>query len=213
MIRNLIIILAWVTTLGIFSSCDKEPTITYTGTPPADELAFTDAEKALIYSGGEDSSMLIMNFFLYADSLVLRTQSRDVNLNDTATLFRLIHRMYATVTDPAHEGVGIAAPQVGICRNIIWVARYDKNGLNPPYEVYLNPRITAYSDTSLYRADGCLSIPGVSENSMRAIWVDIEYDLPDGSHHAERIDHRYTAHIFQHEIDHLNGILFIDRLY
>ncbi len=212
MIRNILLVLAWTATLGFFSSCEKDMEVIYTGTP-VDELAFTDAEKALINSGPSDSTMYVMNFFVYADSLVLRTKSKNVNLNDTATLFRLIDRMYTTVKDPANDGIGIAAPQVGICRNIIWVARYDKNGINPPYEVYLNPKITQYSDTSAYRSDGCLSIPGVSANSMRAIWVDIEYDLPDGTHHAEHITHRLTAHIFQHEIDHLNGVLFIDRLY
>jgi peptide deformylase len=42
--------------------------------------------------------------------------------------------------------------------------------------------------------------------------VNVEYDLPDGSHVAEHISQEYTAHIFQHEIDHLNGIVFLDRL-
>lgn len=197
----------------IFASCDKEMEIIYTGTP-VDELAFTETEKNLIYSGGGDSLMYVMNFFIYSDSLVLRTQCSDVNLNDTTTLFHLIDRMYATVNDPAHPGVGIASPQVGISRNIIWVQRYDKGtGSNHPFEVYLNPHITRYSDTTEYLPDGCLSIPGVSDNSQRAIWVDVEYELPNGSSFSERISHKYTAHIFQHEIDHLNGKLFIDRLY
>jgi peptide deformylase len=212
MIKNMLFVLLWLAGLGFISSCDKDPEIVYTGTP-VDSLAFTDAEKALIFSGGTDSSMYVMNFFVYQDSLVLRSKSREVNLNDTATLFRLTRRLLTTVKDPANDGIGIAAPQVGILRKIIWVARYDKSESNPPFEVYLNPRITRYSDTSAYRTDGCLSIPGVSDNSKRAIWVNIEYDLPDGSHHTEHIIHRLTAHIFQHEIDHLSGILFIDRLY
>lgn len=210
--KHLFTLCAFLSLAGFFGSCDKDPEIVYTGTP-VDELAFTDAEKSVIYSGESDSLFYVMNFFIYADSLVLRTQCRDVNLNDTTTLFRLIDRMYTTVTNPAHEGVGIAAPQIGICRNVIWVQRWDKGGLNPPFEVYLNPRITNYSDTSAYRSDGCLSIPGVSENSWRAKWVDVEYDRIDGTHNHERISQAYTAHIFQHEIDHLNGILFIDRLY
>lgn len=180
---------------------------------PVDSLAFTDAEKALIFSGDRDSLMRVMNYYIYADSLVLRSHSKQVNLLDTATLFHLIQRMYVTVRDPQHPGVGIAAPQTGICRRVIWVQRYDKGTLNNrPFEVYLNPRITRYSDTTEMRPDGCLSIPGWSANSRRAIWVDVEYMLPDGSIHSERISHKYTAHIFQHEIDHLDGILFIDRL-
>lgn len=199
--------------LVLTGSCKKEDETTVPDpTPPVDTLAFTDTEKALINSGGADSTMYILNYFVYADSLILRKQSRDVNLNDTATLFRLIDRMYKTVTDPAHAGVGIAAPQVGISRNIIWVQRYDKGTItNRPWEVLLNPVITRYSDTTAVRSDGCLSLPGVSGSSVRAIWVDVAYDLPDGTHKTERITHQYTAHIFQHEIDHLNGIVYQDR--
>jgi peptide deformylase len=197
----------------LFFHCKKENEISLIQTP-VDSLAFSAAEKALINSGTGDSIMHLMNFFVYADSLVLRTRSKNVNLNDTTTLFHLIDRMFATVKDPANPGVGIAAPQVGICRNIIWVQRYDKGTItNHPWEIYLNPRIARYSDTTEFRADGCLSIPGVSKSSRRAIWVDVEYDLPNGAHFTEHISHKYTAHIFQHEIDHLLGIMFIDRLY
>jgi peptide deformylase len=206
--KKILLILLPLALFLAFISCDKDPEIIYTGTPKEE---FTDAEKALIYSGDADSIMYVMNYFVFADSLVLRTKSTNVDLTDTTTLFHLIDRMYATVNNPANLGVGIAAPQVGICRKIIWVQRYDKVG--HPFETYLNPVITRYSDTTKHRADGCLSIPGVSASSIRAIWVDVEYDLPNGNHFIERISHEYTAHIFQHEIDHLNGILFIDRLY
>ena len=64
--------------------------------------------------------------------------------------------------------------------------------------------------------DGCLSIPGQSGNSSRFSAVVVEYDLLDGSHHEELIEgyggSNFTAIIFQHEIDHINGILYIDRL-
>ena len=105
--------------------------------------------------------------------------------------------------------MGIAAPQVGVNKRVIWVKRYDKAGA--PFECYINAYITAYSDTLKYRPDGCLSIPGVSGSSWRAIWVDIIYDTPDGVRRSEHITHEYTAHIFQHEIDHLNGMVFLDR--
>ncbi|MCK9611495.1 MAG: peptide deformylase [Bacteroidales bacterium] len=194
----------------LFAQCKKE-TFDDPDVPPIDELAFTDAEKAVIFNGAMDSIMRVMNYFIYEDSLILRAQSIDVNLNDTTTLFFLIDRMKVTVLDEG--GVGIAAPQVGINRNIIWVQRHDKGTMyNRPWEVFLNPVITKYSDTTEWRSDGCLSIPGIQQNSLRAIWVDVEYDLPDGTHKAERITQKYTAHIFQHEIDHLNGIVFLDRI-
>lgn len=205
---TLLLSLLLFSSIIVFTQCKKDdPDVVLT-----DELAFTDAEKALIYSNNNDSIMRIMNYFLHEDSLVLRKQSINVNFNDTATLNHLIDRMNVTVR--AAGGIGIAAPQVGINRNIIWVQRLDKGTItNHPWEVYLNPIITRYSDTTKLRDDGCLSLPGIeTEKSWRAIWINIEYDLPDGSHQSEHISHQYTAHIFQHEIDHLNGIVFIDRL-
>jgi peptide deformylase len=170
---------------------------------------FNADELILIHNGKADESMNIMNYFIYEDSIILRKQSSNILDFEDPSLDLLIDRMYTTVRNPAHPGVGIAAPQIGINKKIIWVQRYDKTGF--PFEVYINPEISAYSDTLVARNDGCLSIPGVSQKSMRAIWVDIDYYKSDGSFHSERITNQYTAHIFQHEIDHLEGIVFLDR--
>ncbi len=191
-----------------FSQCKKE---VIPPDPSVDELAFTDAEKTLVFNNSRDSALRVLNYFIYADSLILRKQSRNVNFNDTATLFYLTDRMFISVINEG--GVGIAAPQVGINRNIVWVQRWDKGSLSShPWELILNPVITRYSDTLKLRNDGCLSIPGMSGQSWRAIWVDVEYDLPDGTHKAEHISQAYTAHIFQHEIDHLKGTVWLDRV-
>ncbi len=189
-----------------FSQCKKE--VTPPPVTPVDELAFTDAEKAVINNNSRDSAFRVLNYFIYADSLILRKQSRNINFNDTTNLFYLTHRMFLSVV--AEGGVGIAAPQVGVNRNIIWVWRDDKP--THPWELYFNPVITQYSDTLKQRADGCLSIPGVSGQSWRAIWVNVAYDLKDGTHKAEHISNAYVAQIFQHEIDHLNGIVWLDRI-
>ncbi|HBG71192.1 MAG: hypothetical protein A2W93_12380 [Bacteroidetes bacterium GWF2_43_63] len=191
---------AAVISTGIFVSCfDK-------GDHPAD---FSYEEIELINSGQSGEMMRVLNFFVYEDSTILRENSGNVNEFGSFYLRLLMDRMYKTVTNPANAGVGIAAPQVGVSKRVIWVKRYDKSGA--PFECYLNSYITAYSDTFKLRADGCLSIPGVSQSSWRAIWVDVSYDLSDGTHHSERITHQYTSHIFQHEIDHLDGVVFLDR--
>jgi len=194
----------------VFTQCKKdEPDVVLT-----DELAFTDAEKALIYSNSSDSTMRIMNYFIQADSLILRKQCINVNFNDTATLNYLINRMKLSLfAEP--NGVGLAAPQIGINRNIIWVQRLDKAG--QPFECYLNPKIILYSNKPIiFLHDGCLSIPDTTGASHRYSAVVVEYDLPDRSHHTELIEgysgNNFTAIIFQHEIDHLNGIVFLDRL-
>lgn len=176
------------------------------GDHPAD---FSYEEIELISSGTSNDRMRVLNYFNYDDSLILRKNSGNVNDFGSFYLKLLKDRMYKTVTNPANPGVGIAAPQVGVSKRIIWVKRYDKSG--SPFECYINSYISAYSDTLKLRSDGCLSIPGVSGSSWRAIWVDIEYDKPDGTHCTEHISHEYTAHIFQHEIDHLNGFVFLDR--
>jgi len=170
---------------------------------------FSNEDIALISSGTSTDRMRVLNYYMYEDSLILRKNSGNVNDFGSYYLELLMDRMYKTVTNPANPGVGIAAPQVGISKRIIWVKRYDKTGA--PFECHLNSYITAYSDTFKLRSDGCLSIPGTSGSSWRAIWVDIAYDKTDGTHCVERVTHEYTAHIFQHEIDHLNGYVFLDR--
>ncbi len=195
-----------IVTLSLSFSCKKG--ISNKNNPGT--LTFTSDEINLITSNSEDTAMKIMNIFLYPDTLILRKVSHQIGLNDTVTLNYLIKRMYKTVVN---IGVGIAAPQVGINRRIIWVQRQDRGTIsNRPFEVYFNPRIIALSDTLLSRADGCLSVPGIDANSLRAIWVLIEYQKKDGVWVTEKITNKYTAHIFQHEIDHLDGIMFLDRL-
>ena len=122
----------------------------------------------------------------------------------------LSQRLLATVQDPVNAGVGIAAPQVGILKNMIVVQRYDKEGF--PFETYVNPTIKQYSKKTQFCLEGCLSIPKKMDTTKnRAYAILLEYDKLDGTHEIEMIE-AFTAVIFQHEIDHLNGILFIDHL-
>jgi peptide deformylase len=106
--------------------------------------------------------------------------------------------------------VGIAAPQVGLLRQIIWVQRFDKIGF--PWEVFLNPRIAQFTKKKQPCREGCLSIPDRMDTTQtRAYAIMIEYDRLDGTHVVELVED-FTAVIFQHEIDHLNGIIFLDHL-
>ncbi|MEC8883696.1 MAG: peptide deformylase [Bacteroidota bacterium] len=145
------------------------------------------------------------------DSLLLRTPSEHVNVDPKDTvLMNLINRMYATVRDSLSLGAGIAAPQVGILKKIAWVQRFDKEGF--PFEVIINPVIRQYSKKKQDCPEGCLSIPGRRDTlSSRAYAILVEYDTPDASHEIEMVED-FTAVVFQHEIDHLNGILYLDHL-
>lgn len=169
---------------------------------------FTDAERNLVNSGSKGNLMRVLQVTDPADSKVLKASSTDVNLKDES-LPLLIDRMLTTVNDPASPGVGIAAPQVGINRNVIWVQRFDKAG--EPFEVYLNPKITWRSSLLRKGEEGCLSIADQRGDVLRNYTIRITYYDRNGKFYDEMVE-GFTAVIFQHEIDHLMGILFTDRL-
>jgi len=168
----------------------------------------TDAERTLVKGGDRNAKMRVLQVTDAADLKVLQTLSTNIDVKDESLLL-LTQRMYATVRDTANPGVGIAAPQVGINKNVIWVQRFDKPG--EPFEVYLNPKITWRSALMRKGAEGCLSIPDIRGDVLRNYTIKLTYFDMDGKFHDEMIE-GFTAVIFQHETDHLLGILFTDRL-
>ena len=107
------------------------------------------------------------------------------------------------------EGVGIAAPQVGVGRRVIIVQRLDKE--EEPFEVYLNPVILEYSEDHIVGWEGCLSVPAGFGQVDRPVSIVLAYDRADGQQERESVE-GWTARIFQHEVDHLDGVLFVDRM-
>lgn len=122
----------------------------------------------------------------------------------------LAERMIETVTDSMQDGVGMAAPQIGLSRRLVAVMRYDKEGM--PFEIYPNIRIECFSSEKQTGPEGCLSIPGKSGNVERSEWVVISYTDPSSLETVRDTVEGYTAVIFQHEADHLDGVLFTDRM-
>tara|TARA_B100000767_G_scaffold43858_1_gene37990 strand:+ start:81 stop:710 length:630 start_codon:yes stop_codon:yes gene_type:complete len=174
-------------------------------------LNFSKEEIELIMATDAYSAMRVWKIDAVYDSLLLRQKCSDVlfNSNDII-LSNFINKLHKTVIDSLNKGVGIAAPQVGILKNIIWVQRFDK--LNYPFEVYINPTITHYSEEKQPCREGCLSIPNrIDTTKIRSQLIEIKYLDKDGLSRSESIE-GFTAVIFQHEIDHLNGILYIDHL-
>lgn len=172
---------------------------------------FTAEEKQLISAQSATTAMRVWVISNPSDSAFLRQPCRDISPKANKKLLALfIKRLYATVTDSAHLGVGIAAPQVGIGRNIILVQRFDKKEF--PFEAYINPTIEEYSAQKQPCKEGCLSIPGRSATTQdRAETIRIRYQTPKGEWREESVS-GFTAVVFQHEIDHLRGILYIDHL-
>lgn len=109
-------------------------------------------------------------------------------------------------------GVGIAAPQLDISKQMLAVHIPEEDGEEPFSLIMINPRILSHSvkKTALQDGEGCLSIDDVYEGLVpRNKRVTVEYYDIDGNKHKERFKD-YPAIVIQHEIDHLNGILFYD---
>lgn len=175
----------------------------------------TVAEKKLIRSADAETPFRVLLITDDADSLTLRTKAIDVDWQrDKEDIQHLVSRMKATMK--LESGVGIAAPQVGISRNIFLFVRVDKP--DAPVEVAINPKIVSKpNETICFERDGCLSVPDYSGNSVRYPWIEVEYINENGKTIREKLTgysrkDNFVAVIFQHEFDHLQGILFTDKL-
>lgn len=146
-----------------------------------------------------------------ADSLLLRSTSKNMSTEmlKSPQYRELANAMVATVTSPEQDGVGIAGPQVGILRRIVAVQRLDKEG--EPFEVYPNIHITEMRGEMQPGPEGCLSVPYRRGEVMRSRDITIAYTSPLTLADTTEIIQGFTAVIFQHETDHLDGILYIDK--
>ncbi|MBQ9400472.1 MAG: peptide deformylase [Bacteroidales bacterium] len=173
------------------------------------ETRLSASERALINDG--EGPMRVTTINDREDSILLRTPSVPIPVEEVKSeeIRTLLARMLATVTSPEQDGVGIAAPQVGINRRITLVMRYDKPG--QPFEPFVNMQIDSLYGTVNLGPEGCLSVPGLRGDVPR--WSDVIVSWTDTASLERRREHitGYTAIICQHEHDHLDGILYIDK--
>jgi peptide deformylase len=108
----------------------------------------------------------------------------------------------------AEQGVGLAAPQIGVSKRIILFYVDPKESSR--VKAMINPEIISSSDEFAKSEEGCLSIPYIRGEVRRLLEVEVKYQSIDGTEHIDRF-HDLAARIIQHEIDHTNGILFIDH--
>lgn len=144
---------------------------------------------------------------------ILREQARLVDNVRDERLQQLIDALLVTAS--ASNGVGIAAPQVSESYRLFIVAsrpnaRYPNAPLMEPTAM-INPQIIAHSRHSVNGWEGCLSIPGIRGLVPRYQAIEVEYTTQDGQLHRQELTD-FVARIFQHEYDHLNGIVFLDRV-
>jgi peptide deformylase len=168
---------------------------------------FTAAERRIINQSGNVMYVTVMP----QDSAVLRAVSVDLSARELRSeeLKTLADKMLTTVQDPSQDGVGIAAPQVGINKRVICVQRFDKPG--EPFEAYYNIHIDTLMGPLKSGREGCLSIPGYYGSVQRNETVVVRYVDPSTLAPVTDTVQGFTAVIFQHEIDHLEGILYTDR--
>ncbi len=153
------------------------------------------------------------------DLKILKTNCRPIKLPNRE-LRRLIGDMFETMHDG--EGVGLAAPQIGIPIRLVVLgipAMYEKREDGTEVEissaaeyVLINPRIVKMSSEEIVRQEGCLSLPGWYGDVPRATWITVEYQDLNGKPRRLRKAAGLLGWAIQHEVDHLNGILFTDRI-
>jgi len=170
--------------------------------------SFHATERDLINAAAANTPMKVYLITQDNELAILRRPSEDLKFDDPL-IDKLASRMLRTVQDPEHKGVGIAGPQVGINKNVIWVQRFDK--ANEPFEFYINPKIIWRSKLIRLGTEGCLSIPDRKEEVPRSYAIRLQHVNRKGDVIHENVE-GFTAVIFQHEIDHLYGILYPDRL-
>lgn len=156
---------------------------------------------------------MILPIYIYGQP-VLRKVAEDIT-PDYPGLKEMIPNMFATLTES--EGVGLAAPQIGLAIRVVVIDLDVLSDDLPEYKgfrkAYINPHIIEYDDDSKKETmeEGCLSIPAIHESVTRPTRIHVQYMDEDFNQHDEWVE-GYLARVMQHEFDHLEGIMFIDRL-
>ena len=147
---------------------------------------------------------------------VLREVAAEVSAEELGSpeTQQLIDDMIETMR--AADGAGLAAPQVGIAKRIAVIEVREGNPRYPykppiPLTVIVNPELTVEGDATFATNEGCLSMPNLRGDLERFENVSVTYLDRHGESHTET-RRGLTAGTFQHEVDHLDGILFVDRM-
>ena len=150
---------------------------------------------------------------------ILKRKAKDIS-EDFENLEELIENMQETMYNA--NGIGLAAPQIGKSIRLFIVdpspfledeelTEEEKNTIKRAKKVYINPTILKEEGEEWGFSEGCLSIPGINEDNFRPEKIVIEYFDKDFNKHTEEFD-GLAARVIQHEYDHIEGILFTDKL-
>ncbi len=153
--------------------------------------------------------MTVMKVYEYPHPILKQKAEKVEKVDDN--LRRLLDDMLETMYQAV--GVGLAAPQVGISKRIVVIdAERDDEGNKPGNPLYLiNPEIIEKSEEKVCGEEGCLSVPEQRAEVERFAWVKVRY-LDYNGEPREMLADDFLAIVVQHELDHLDGILYIDRI-
>ncbi len=179
--------------------------------PPWAAICYHRAQTAGTHAGRTKEPSIAIRPVLTYGNPVLRQKSQPVD-EPLDSLRDLVEDMFETMYD--EPGIGLAAPQVGVSKRLVVIASVseDEDGekMCPPL-VLVNPEITVFSADTVSYEEGCLSVPGITEVVDRPRMIRFRYTDLEG-HHVERDAEGLLARVVQHEFDHLDGVLFVDRL-
>jgi peptide deformylase len=148
-----------------------------------------------------------MNFQLGAhESLVMRSDPWDFTNDQNAE--ELERAMCDFMI--ANHGIGLAANQIGITKRVFVIGSYNIEGFPTPFAVF-NPKILDSSEEQLLDKEGCLSYPDLWLSVKRPAVIQVEYQDSKGNFHEVAMS-GLIARCFQHELDHLDGICFVDKV-
>lgn len=154
---------------------------------------------------------MILPIYIYGQP-VLRQVAQDVELNQEE-IAPLLDKMYQTLD--SSQGIGLAAPQIGKSIRVVVIDLRVLADEFPEYKDYrhafINAHILEYSEETDSMEEGCLSLPGISEEVVRSKRIRVVYYDENFEKHEEWVD-GYLARVMQHEFDHLDGKLFTDRI-
>lgn len=155
---------------------------------------------------------MILPIYTYGQP-VLRKVAQDID-KDYPELETLIENMWETLADS--EGIGLAAPQIGRDIRLVVIDLDVFKDDFPEYDgfrkVFINAHIEDYDDAETDTSEeGCLSLPGIHEKVVRPTRIHVRYMDENFVEHDEWVE-GYLARVMQHEFDHLEGKMFIDRL-
>jgi len=148
----------------------------------------------------------------WEENEILRTKSQDIKQSELKKYIKLGKEMIKYIKDPKARGVGLAAPQVGINKRIIAVSLLrDREDENFSTIMMINPAIIEHNNKKESEKEGCLSLPW--ETGSVARWTEIKIIFIDEKGKEKKLILKgLSARIVQHEIDHLEGVLFTDKV-